>query len=93
MSTLNDSKTMGSLANKLLGYVNTATVHDANFDIAVAMIKNYKKLRNMSIQEIADLCYHVMVLMVQSGISLEDVTRELSRRHVVDHKVKQEHMQ
>ena len=57
MSTLNDSKTMGSLANKLLGYVNTATVHDANFDIAVAMIKNYKKLRNMSIQEIADLCY------------------------------------
>lgn len=46
-----------------------------------------------TIYEIADLCYHVMVLMVQSGISLEDVTRELSRRHVVDHKVKQERMQ
>ena len=43
--------------------------------------------------EIADLCYHVMVLMVQSGISLEDVTRELARRHVIDHKVKQERMQ
>jgi len=46
-----------------------------------------------TIYEIADLCYHVMVLMVQSGISLEDVTRELSRRHVIDHKVKQERMQ
>ncbi|MBQ8973143.1 MAG: bifunctional phosphoribosyl-AMP cyclohydrolase/phosphoribosyl-ATP diphosphatase HisIE [Clostridia bacterium] len=49
--------------------------------------------REETIYEIADLCYHVMVLMVQSGISLEDVTRELARRHVVDHKVKQERMQ
>lgn len=46
-----------------------------------------------TIFEIADLCYHVMVLMVQSGISLQDVTSELSRRHVIDHKVKQERMQ
>ena len=46
-----------------------------------------------TIYEIADLCYHVMVLMVQSGISLEDVTRELARRHVIDHKIKQERMQ
>ena len=46
-----------------------------------------------TVYEIADLCYHVMVLMVQSGISLEDVTRERARRHVIDHKVKQERMQ
>ena len=46
-----------------------------------------------TVYEIADLCYHVMVLMVQSGISLEDLTRELARRHVIDHKVKQERMQ
>ena len=46
-----------------------------------------------TVYEIADLCYHVMVLMVQSGISLEDVIRELARRHVIDHKVKQERMQ
>ena len=46
-----------------------------------------------TVYEIADLFYHVMVLMVQSGISLEDVTRELARRHVIDHKVKQERMQ
>lgn len=49
--------------------------------------------RAETIYEIADLCYHVMVLMVQSGISLEDVTGELARRHVIDHKVKQERMQ
>ena len=49
--------------------------------------------RAETIYEIADLCYHVMVLMVQSGISLRDVTEELSRRHVIDHKVKQERMQ
>ena len=46
-----------------------------------------------TVYEIADLCYHVMVLMVLSGITLEDVTRELARRHVIDHKIKQERMQ
>ena len=45
-----------------------------------------------TIYEIADLAYHVMVLMVQQGISLEDVHRELASRHVIDHKVKQEKM-
>ncbi len=45
-----------------------------------------------TIYEIADLCYHTMVLMLQNGISLEDVHRELASRHVIDHKVKQEKM-
>ena len=45
-----------------------------------------------TIYEIADLAYHVMVLMVEAGISLEDVHRELASRHVIDHKVKQEKM-
>ena len=45
-----------------------------------------------TIYEIADLTYHVMVLMTQLGISLEDVRRELKSRHVIDHKVKQEKM-
>ncbi len=48
--------------------------------------------RKETIYEIADLAYHVMVLMVQSGISLEDITNELSLRHVIDKKVKQEKM-
>lgn len=43
-----------------------------------------------TIYEIADLMYHVMVLMVEMGISVEDVTAELAFRHVIDHKVKQE---
>ena len=45
-----------------------------------------------TVYEIADLAYHVMVLMVQMGISVEDVHRELASRHVIDHKVKQEKM-
>lgn len=45
-----------------------------------------------TVYEIADLAYHVMVLMVQMGISLEDIRRELASRHIIDHKVKQEKM-
>lgn len=45
-----------------------------------------------TIYEISDLVYHVMVLMVEAGISLEDITKELASRHVIDHKVKQEKM-
>lgn len=52
-----------------------------------------KKDRTETIFEIADVTYHILVLMVQMGISVEDITRELEKRHVVDHKVKQERMQ
>ncbi len=45
-----------------------------------------------TIYEIADLCYHVMVLMVQMGISVEDIYAELASRHIIAHKVKQEKM-
>ena len=45
-----------------------------------------------TIYEIADLMYHVMVLMVELGISVEEVRSELASRHVIDHKVKQEKM-
>ncbi|MBR2944191.1 MAG: bifunctional phosphoribosyl-AMP cyclohydrolase/phosphoribosyl-ATP diphosphatase HisIE [Clostridia bacterium] len=45
-----------------------------------------------TIHEIADLAYHTMVLMVQMGISIEDIQRELASRHIIDHKVKQEKM-
>ena len=45
-----------------------------------------------TIYEIADLAYHVMVLMVEMGISVEDIHRELASRHIIDHKVKQEKM-
>ena len=48
--------------------------------------------RAETVYEIADLAYHVMVLMIEAGISLEDIHRELASRHVVDKKVKQEKM-
>ena len=45
-----------------------------------------------TVYEISDLMYHVMVLMVEMGISTEDVLSELASRHIIDHKVKQEKM-
>ncbi len=45
-----------------------------------------------TVYEIADLTYHVLVLMAQAGITVEDIRSELASRHVIDHKVKQEKM-
>ncbi len=45
-----------------------------------------------TVYEISDLVYHVMVLMIEMGISLDDIKSELASRHVIDHKVKQEKM-
>ena len=58
-------------------------------EVIIAGKANDKK---ETVYEIADLCYHVMVLMIEMGISLEDVFDELASRHVIDHKVKQEKM-
>ncbi len=43
--------------------------------------------------EIADLLYHITVMMIEQGITIDEVTAELAKRHIVDHKVKQEKMQ
>lgn len=45
-----------------------------------------------TVYEIADLTYHVLVLMIQMGISLDDIYDELASRHVIDKKIKQEKM-
>ena len=45
-----------------------------------------------TLYELGDLAYHAMVLMVEMGLSLDDLKRELASRHVIDHKVKQEKM-
>ena len=45
-----------------------------------------------TVYEIADLAYHVMVLMIEAGIDLKDIHKELASRHVIDKKVKQEKM-
>lgn len=48
--------------------------------------------RSETIYEIADLAYHIMVMMVEMGISVDDVKKELASRHIIDHKIKQEKM-
>ena len=58
-------------------------------EVIIAGKANDKK---ETVYEIADLAYHVMVLMCEMGISVEDVHRELASRHIIDHKVKQEKM-
>ncbi len=64
-------------------------VGEESTEVIIAGAKNDKE---ETIYEIADLAYHIMVMMVEQGISLEDVTGELSKRHVIDHKIKQERM-
>ena len=58
-------------------------------EVIIAGKANDKK---ETIYEIADLAYHVMVLMVEMGISVADIHKELASRHIIDHKVKQEKM-
>lgn len=64
-------------------------VGEENTEVIIAAKADDKK---ETIYEIADLTYHVMVLMAQMGITVDDVQKELASRHVIDHKVKQEKM-
>lgn len=64
-------------------------VGEENTEVIIAAKANDKK---ETIYEIADLAYHVMVLMIEMGISLEDIHNELASRHVIDKKIKQEKM-
>lgn len=64
-------------------------VGEESTEVIVAAKNEDKK---ETIYEIADLCYHIMVLMTETGISIEDIHRELASRHIIDHKVKQEKM-
>lgn len=64
-------------------------VGEESTEVIIAGKANDKK---ETVYEIADLAYHLMVLMCEMGISVEDVHRELASRHVIDHKVKQEKM-
>lgn len=54
------------------------------------VISAMKHSNEETIFEISDLSYHILVLMVENGISVEDIYTELAARHVIDHKVKQE---
>lgn len=54
---MDDAKMMGSLADRLLSFVSTTLVHDSNYEIAVLLLKNYSRLKDLSIGEVAELCY------------------------------------
>ncbi len=58
-------------------------------EVIIAAKDNDKK---ETIYEVADLAYHIMVMMVEQGISVNDIRKELASRNVIDHKVKQEKM-
>ena len=64
-------------------------VGEENTEVIIAAKGDDKK---ETIYEIADLTYHIMVLMIEMGISLDDIHKELASRHIIDHKVKQEKM-
>ncbi len=64
-------------------------IGEESTEVIIAATQQDKK---ETIYEIGDLAYHVMVLMLEMGISLEEVRNELASRHVIDKKVKQEHM-
>lgn len=64
-------------------------VGEESTEVIIAAKDNDK---NETIYEIADLAYHIMVMMVEMGISVDDVKKELASRHIIDHKIKQEKM-
>lgn len=64
-------------------------IGEESTEVIIAGKANDKK---ETVYEIADLAYHIMVMMVEMGISVDDIRKELASRHVIDHKVKQEKM-
>ncbi len=64
-------------------------VGEESTEVIIAGAKGDKE---ETLYELGDLAYHAMVLMTDMGITLEEVLRELAKRHVIDHKVKQERM-
>ena len=64
-------------------------VGEESTEVIIAGKANDKK---ETIYEIADLAYHLMVLMCEMGITVDEIREELASRHIIDHKVKQEKM-
>src|SRR5699024_6374651 len=56
-AAMSEAKGMGSLADRLLSFVSTTPERDANYDIAVTLLKHYPQLKGMTLGQIADLCY------------------------------------
>ena len=88
-----DSPKEGSYTTYLFEKGKEKILKKVGEECTEVIIAGEKEDKAETIYEISDLAYHVLVLMVQAGITVEEITRELEKRHVIDHKVKQERMQ
>ncbi len=88
----NESRPEGSYTTYLFEKGRDKILKKVGEECTEVIIAGKADDKKETVYEIADLAYHVMVLMVDMGISVEDVHRELASRHIIDHKVKQEKM-
>ena len=83
-----DSPKEGSYTTYLFEKGKEKILKKVGEECTEVIIAGEKEDKEETVYEISDLAYHVLVLMVSAGITVEDVTRELEKRHVIDHKVK-----
>ena len=84
-----DTPTEGSYTTYLFEKGKEKILKKVGEECTEVIIAGEKEDKAETVYEISDLAYHVLVLMVSAGITVEDVTRELEKRHVIDHKVTQ----
>jgi phosphoribosyl-AMP cyclohydrolase / phosphoribosyl-ATP pyrophosphohydrolase len=93
LQTRNSDRPEGSYTTYLFEKGREKILKKVGEECTEVIIGAMKYSKEETIYEISDVCYHIMVLMVEMGISVEDVKNELASRHVIDHKVKQETME
>lgn len=86
----NNERPEGSYTTYLFAKGKEKILKKVGEECTEVVIGAMKDSKEETVYEIADLCYHIMVLMVEMGISVDDIQNELAGRHVIDHKVKQE---
>lgn len=89
----NSERPEGSYTTYLFEKGNEKILKKVGEECTEVIIAAMKNDRQETIYEVSDLCYHVLVLLVSAGITLDEVRAELASRHVIDHKVKQETLQ
>ncbi|MEG0166289.1 MAG: bifunctional phosphoribosyl-AMP cyclohydrolase/phosphoribosyl-ATP diphosphatase HisIE [Ruthenibacterium sp.] len=89
----NQTRPQGSYTTYLFEKGREKILKKVGEECTEVIIGAMKGSKEETIYEVSDLCYHVLVLLVASGITLDEVKAELAARHVIDHKVKQETMQ
>ena len=85
-------KTAGSYTTYLFEKGKEKILKKVGEECTEVIIGAMKDDKAETVYEIADLAYHLLVLMVEAGISVNDIRAELAGRHVIDHKIKQETM-